>query len=189
MRTIAHMKVRIVASHPDKAGGLGFLGQSLRGFPILALALGTAVAGTLANLVMHEERASTSLTPVVVATMVFILFICAGPLLAFIRPMREAQDDAELTYGALAISVGERFEDRWLSRAGTLGDEALGVPISPRPPTSSAWSANVDDMRPIPIQLKDFLPLLVATVLPFLPIILRQVSFDELLTVAKRMLM
>jgi len=44
-------------------------------------------------------------------------------------------------------------------------------------------------MRPIPIQLKDFLPLLVATMLPFVPIILRQVSFDELLTVARHMLM
>jgi hypothetical protein len=189
MRTIAHMKVRIVASHPDRAGGLGFLGQSLRGFPVLALALGTAVAGTLANLVMHEERASTSLTPVVVATMIFILFICAGPLLAFIKPMREAQDDAELTYGALAISMGEQFEDRWLSKARTLGDEALGVPDFSSTTDLFSIVANVDAMRPIPIQIKDFIPLLAATVLPFLPIILRQVSFDELLTVAKRMLM
>ena len=189
MRTIAHMKVRIVASHPDKAGGLGFLGQSLRGFPVLALALGTAIAGTLANLVMHEERASTSLTPVVVATVIFILFLCAGPLLAFIKPMREAQDDAELTYGALAISVGEQFENRWLSRAGTLGDEALDVPDFSSTTDLFSIVANVDDMRPIPIQLKDFLPLLVATMLPFVPIILRQVSFDDLLTVARHMLM
>ncbi len=50
-------------------------------------------------------------------------------------------------------------------------------------------AANVTDMRPIPIEIKDFVPLLVATVLPFLPIILRQVSFADLLTVAKRMLM
>jgi len=183
------MKVRIVASHPDKAGGLGFLGQSLRGFPVLALALGTAIAGTLANLVMHEERASTSLTPVVVATVIFILFLCAGPLLAFIKPMREAQDDAELTYGALAISVGEQFENRWLSRAGTLGNEALDVPDFSSTTDLFSIVANVDDMRPIPIQLKDFLPLLVATMLPFVPIILRQVSFDDLVTVARHMLM
>ena len=189
MRTIAHMKVRIVASHPDKAGGLGFLGQSLRGFPILALALGTAIAGTLANLVMHDERASTSLTPVVVATMVFILLICAGPLLTFIKPMREAQDDAELTYGALATSLGERFEDRWLGKSGGLGDEALGVPDFSSTADLYSVAGKVDEMRPIPIQLKDFIPLLAATVLPFLPILLRQVSFDEVLTVAKRMLM
>ncbi|HKO34816.1 MAG TPA: hypothetical protein VJY85_13800, partial [Candidatus Limnocylindria bacterium] len=51
---IARMDVRIIPSHPDHAGGLGFLGQSLRGFPILAFAFGSAVAGTLANLVIHE---------------------------------------------------------------------------------------------------------------------------------------
>jgi len=188
MRTIAHMDVRIVASHPDKMGGLGFLGQSLRGFPILAFALGSAVAGTLANLVVHEARPSTSLTPVVVATMVFILLICAGPLLAFIRPMREAQDDAELSYGALATSLGERFEERWLARV-PVAAEALEVPDFSSTTDLFSVAANVTEMRPIPIEIKDFFPLLLATVLPFLPIILRQVSFEDLLTVAKRMLM
>lgn len=189
MRNIAHMKVRIVASHPDRAGGLAFLGQSLRGFPLLALALGTAIAGTLANLVMHDARASTSLTPVVVATVLFILFICAGPLLTFIKPMREAQDDAELTYGALATSLGERFEDRWLPRAETVGEDALQVADFSSTADLYSIVAKVDEMRPIPIQIKDFIPLLAATFLPFLPIILRQVSFGELVDVAKRMLM
>jgi hypothetical protein len=189
MRTIAHMKVRIVASHPDKAGGLAFLGQSLRGFPVLALALGTAIAGTLANVVMHDTMPSTALTPVVVATVIFILFICAGPLLTFIKPMREAQDDAELNYGALATSLGKRLEGRWLPQAETVGDEALGVPDFSATADLYSIAAKVDEMRPIPIQLKDFFPLLVATLLPFLPIILRQVSFSELLEVSKRLLM
>lgn len=41
----------------------------------------------------------------------------------------------------------------------------------------------------MPIELKDFVPLLAGTILPFLPIILRQVSFTDVLTVAKRLLM
>jgi hypothetical protein len=138
------MKVRIVAAHPDKAGGLGFLGQSLRGFPILSLAMGSAIAGTLANLVMHEERASTSLTPVVVATVLFILLLCAGPLLTFIKPMREAQDDAELSYGALATALGERLGGPLAGQAESLQDDALGVPDFSATATStaspSAWT-------------------------------------------------
>jgi hypothetical protein len=189
MRGIAHMKVRIVAAHPDKAGGLGFLGQSLRGFPVLALALGSAIAGTLANLVMHEQRASTSLAPVVVGTVILILFISAGPLLAFIRPLREAQDDAELSYGALATSVGTRFEDRWLPQRNDIAPDALGVTDFSATTDLFAVAANVTEMRPIPIELKDFAPLLGATILPFVPVILRQVSFADLLTVARHMLM
>jgi hypothetical protein len=189
MRTIARMGVRIIASHPDKAGGLGFLGQSLRGFPILSLAMGSAIAGTLANLMLHDQRASTSLTPVVVATVVFILLLCAGPLLTFIKPMREAQDDAELSYGALATSLGQQLEDRWLPKAERLDADALGAPDFSSTADLFSVTAHVDEMRPIPIQLKDFIPLLAATLLPFLPIILRQVSFSELLEVAKRMLM
>ncbi len=189
VRRIAQMDVRIIASHPDHAGGLGFLGQSLRGFPILAFAFGSAVAGTLANLVIHENHPATSLTPVIIATVVFILLISAGPLLAFIRPMREAQDDAELSYGALATSLGQRFEERWLPQANDVPPDALGVTDFSATTDLFSVVANVTDMRPIPIEIKDFAPLLVATVLPFLPIILRQVSFGDLLIVAKRMLM
>jgi len=189
VRRIARMDVRIIASHPDHAGGLGFLGQSLRGFPILAFAFGSAVAGTLANLVIHEGHSPTTLTPVIIATIVFILLISVGPLLAFIRPLREAQDDAELSYGALATSVGHHFEERWLPQANDAPLDALGVPDFSATTDLFSVVANVTDMRPIPIEIKDFLPLLVATFLPFLPIILRQVSFADLLTVAKRMLM
>ena len=189
IRRIARMDVRIIASHPDHAGGLGFLGQSLRGFPILAFAFGSAVAGTLANLVIHEGHSPTTLTPVIIATIAFILLISVGPLLAFIRPLREAQDDAELSYGALATSVGQRFEERWLPQANDVPLDALGVTDFSATTDLFSVVANVTDMRPIPIEIKDFVPLLVATFLPFLPIILRQVSFADLLTVAKRMLM
>lgn len=189
IRRIARMDLRIIASHPDHAGGLGFLGQSLRGFPILAFAFGSAVAGTLANLVIHENHPPTTLTPVIIATVAFILLISAGPLLAFIRPLREAQDDAELSYGALATSVGQRFEERWLPQANDVSPDALGVTDFSATTDLFSVVANVTDMRPIPIELKDFIPLLMATVLPFLPIILRQVSFADLLTVGRRMLM
>lgn len=189
VRGIARLKIRIVASHPDRAGGLGFLGQALRAFPVMAMGMGTAIAGTLANLMVHEREASTSLTPVVVGTVVFILFICAGPLLSFVKPMLEAQDDAQLTYGALATTLGERFEDRWLNRAPTLDSDALGVPDFSATADLYSVTAHVDEMRFVPIEIRDFVPLLLCTLLPFLPIILRQVSFDEILAVAKRLLM
>jgi hypothetical protein len=189
VRGIARMDLRIVASHPDKAGGLGFLGQSLRGFPMLAFAFGSAIAGTLANLMMYDSRNATGLTPVVGATVLFIILICAGPLLAFIKPLRKAQDDAELTYGALATAVGRRLEERWLVPGREIEPDDLAVPDFSTTEDLFGIVARVVEMRPIPLEIKDFAPLLVATVLPFLPIILRQVSFADLLEVARHMLM
>jgi hypothetical protein len=189
MWTLARMDLRIVASHPDRAGGLAFVGQSLRAFPILALALGSAIAGTLANLVIYDNRTPHALTPVVVVTAVLILLISAGPLLVFVRPLREAQDDAELTYGALAAAMGMQLEGKWLPRAHDLEAKALEVPDFSSTTDLYSVVAGVRDMKPIPIELKDFAPLLIATLIPFLPIILRQVSFAELLNVARHLLM
>lgn len=142
MRTLARMNLRIIASHPDRAGGLAFVGQSLRGFPVLAIALGTAIAGTLANLVVYDNRTPHALTPVVAITALLILLLAAGPLLAFVIPLRQAKDDAELTYGALATALGTKLEARWLPRAHDLETSALEVPdFRPRPTCSAWWPA------------------------------------------------
>jgi hypothetical protein len=189
LRRVARMDVRIVASHPDKAGGLGFLGQSLRAFPLFAVAFGSAIAGTLANMLTYDNRSATALAPFVVATIVVILLLCAGPLLAFVRPLREAQDDAELRYGALATSLGSRFEERWLDKAPDLGPDALAVPDFSATTDLYSVVGQVVDMRIIPLEIKDFAPLLIAAILPFVPIILQQVSLAELLEVIRHVLM
>ncbi len=113
--------------------------------------------------------------------------ICAGPLLAFVRPLREAQDDAELTLWCAGHVGGQRFEERWLPQARTIGPDALGGYRISRRPTDlfSVVGQRRRTCVPSRIEIKDFVPLLVATVLPFLPIILRQVSFADLLTVAQ----
>ncbi len=156
---------------------------------MLAIALGTAIAGTLANLVVYDNRTPHALTPVVAITALLILLLAAGPLLAFVRPLRQAKDDAELTYGALATAIGTKLEARWLPRAHDLETNALEVPDFSATTDLFSVVAGVRDMRPMPIELKDFVPLLAGTILPFLPIILRQVSFADVLTVAKRLLM
>ena len=140
MRTLAHMNLRIIASHPDRAGGLAFVGQSLRGFPVLAIALGTAVAGTLANLVVYDNRTPHPLTPVVLVTALLILLLCAGPLLAFVIPLRQAKDDAELTYGALATALGTAASRPAGSLAAMTWNRLRSrYPISRPRPTCSAW--------------------------------------------------
>jgi len=189
LRTVARMDLSILASHPDKAGGLGFVGQSLRAFPLFAFAFGSAIAGTLANLLTYDNRSAAALAPFVVATILVILLLCAGPLLVFIPPLRQAQDDAELTYGALATSLGMRFEERWLGKAPDVGPDALAVPDFSATTDLYSVVGQVVEMRLIPLEIKDFVPLLAGTILPFLPIILRQVSFAELLEVVRHVLM
>jgi hypothetical protein len=189
LRAVARMDLRIVASHPDKAGGLGFVGQSLRAFPLFAVAFGSAIAGTLANMLTYDNRSAAALAPFVVATIVVILLLCAGPLLVFMRPLRQAQDDAELTYGALATSLGLRFEERWLDKAPDVGPDALAVPDFSATTDLYSVAGQVVEMRFIPLEIKDFVPLLIGTVLPFLPILLQQVSFTELVEVVRHVLM
>ena len=45
LREVSQMNLRLVSAHPDQAGGLGFLSQSVRAFCIVGMGLGAIVAG------------------------------------------------------------------------------------------------------------------------------------------------
>jgi len=47
------LDLRLIPGHPDRVGGLKFVSSSLRGFRLISFALGTFVAGTVANKVHH----------------------------------------------------------------------------------------------------------------------------------------
>ncbi len=56
---ISRLRLRLVASHPDRAAGLGFVGHSVRAFAIVALALMTIAAGRSAHIVLEDGTLRT----------------------------------------------------------------------------------------------------------------------------------
>jgi hypothetical protein len=52
----ARLDLRLIPGHPDLAGGLMFVGSSLRSFWLLSFALGAIAAGTVANRVTNEKK-------------------------------------------------------------------------------------------------------------------------------------
>jgi hypothetical protein len=70
---VARLDLKLMPSHPDRAGGLGFLAQSAPAFSLLASAMTAAVAGKVATRVMFDGVPLQHFTHVVVALAVLIL--------------------------------------------------------------------------------------------------------------------
>lgn len=176
---MAQMGLYLVPAHPDQAGGLQFLAYSARVFATLALPIGVVVAGTLANKVMAgASPLGHEATPVLTAAVTLLLF--ATPPLVFTRALLAAWRLGVYRYGDLAARAGEAFESRWLAEGKKLDAELMERPDFSATTDLYAIVANVYAMRTAIYDIQGLLSVVVATVLPFVPIWLSAIPFSAI---------
>ena len=186
---LSRLNLQLLPSHPDRAGGLAFVGTSLRGFTPVAFGLGAAVAAGAAEAIFVDGRPVQEFKLVVGALVVGMVVLFAGPLFIFAPPLRRARIRGIFAYGELASAVGRRFEERWLGRHGEVSDDALSVQDFSATTDLYQVVANVSAMRVTPVNLWILIPLVVATLLPFVPIVLAILPLRELLALIAKLAM
>lgn len=185
---MSRLNLRLVPSHPDKAGGLNFVSSSLRGFRLIALSLGVIVAGTEANRVVYAGASPLAFRNVAIGLLAFILVLSAGPLTVFITKLRETKRRGTFEYGALAGALGQQFEQKWIERVKTLDESVLSEPDFSATTDLNQVVANVYEMRDVPFDLKSLAEIVGATLLPFVPVALMAVPFDVVMESAAKLL-
>jgi hypothetical protein len=182
LRQVSHMGLHLVASHPDKAGGLLFVAFSPRMFTPLALAIGIIIAGTFANEVIQQglNPVDHPATPIATAVVVVIMFLT--PPLIFGRVLLMAWRRGIFEYGALASRLGTQFENKWLSPGSIVDTESLERPDFSSTTDLYSVTANVYSMRPVLFDARAALALAVATLIPFAPVFLTVIPAKVILT-------
>jgi len=174
---MSRMKLRLISSHPDRAGGLMFVGYSLEAFAPLAFTLGVLGAGEVLNQVVHRGAPPEQFKYLATGVALFAVILFAAPVLVFVRPLIQEHRRGILAYGAFAVRVGEQFERKWLNGqavdAETLHDRDFA-------PTNSLYSitGRAFQMRRLPFEARSVLLLAGATLLPFVPAALVALPLD-----------
>jgi hypothetical protein len=186
---ISRLDLRLIPSHPDLSGGLRFVAVSLRAFSVVALALAVNMAGTVGEMIVVDQRAPTEFQFLVAGLLAFVLLIFAGPLLLLARPLLRARIRGIFAYGELAGALGRRFETKWLSAGDAIDAEALSAPDFSATTDLFSVAANVRAMQVVPFDLKALLPLVLATLLPFVPLVFTFVSVDTVLSFVAKLVL
>lgn len=177
---VSRLRLRLVASHPDLAGGLRFLAGSMGAFAPIGFALGAVVAGTLAENILRAKSTPVGHAAPVIACGVVSLIAFAGPLFVFMGPLRRAWLRGTMEYGALAGAAGRRLEERWLASGRSPAPSVLEVPDFSAASDLYTITANVRRMSPMPMGVWDVAPLAIATLLPFVPLFLLVIPVDQM---------
>jgi hypothetical protein len=178
---VAWCRLRLVPTHPDRSGGLGFLANIAAAFAPLLAAHGALLAGFIANRIFFQGAKLPDFKVELGVVVVFLLVIVVGPLLFFMPQLATARRVGLREYGTLARRYVQEFDDKWL-RGGAPPSEPL---IGSADIQSLADLANsfevVRSMSPVPFTRNTVVQLAVITLLPVAPLLLTMISLEELL--------
>lgn len=179
---MSRLDLHLIAGHPDRVGGLKFVSSSIRSFRLVSFALGTVVAGSIADRLVHQGTQPLDFKNLVIALMVFLLILFAGPLTIFTKKLRQTKRLGIFQYGSLARYVGTKFEEKWIYRKGNVDETSLAVQDFSATTDLYSIAANVYEMREVPFTLRDLIgPIGVSAMLPFIPLALLAMPLEVIL--------
>ena len=190
LRDIARCDLRLVATHPDRCGGIAFIGQYPKSYTLFVFAISSVVA---AGVLKHVVYAGASLMTFKFALIGLVVFLCVAfvlPLLAFSPVLKALKRQGLSHYGALASRHNLAFEAKWIG--GTAGDPAEGPLGSPDVSSLADLAAGyelVKNMRTLPVTKASVVPLVLAALAPLAAVALTQAPFKLILRELKGLLL
>jgi len=178
---VVRCDLRLVPTHPDRAGGLGFLWGIVPAFAPLLAAHGTLLAGLMANQIFFHGRHLPDFKIELLVVVLFLLTIVLGPLLLFAPHLAAARRIGLREYGTLAQRYVREFDDKWLRGGAPTGEPLVGsADIQSLADLGNSFEI-IQGMSAVPFTRNTAVQLAVITLLPVAPLLLTMVSFDELL--------
>ena len=177
---VSRIELRLVPTHPDRVGGLGFLANTVYAFAVLAVAHGTLLAGLLANRIFHLGAALPQFKVEIAVLVVFLLCVVLGPLLVFAPLLAQAKRQGLREYGTLAERYVREFDGKWLRGGAPAGEPFVGsADIQSLADLANGYEV-VRTMRLAPITKEAILRLTAAALVPIVPLLLTMMPFEEL---------
>lgn len=178
---VARLELDLIPTHPDRNGGLGFLGGGAYAFAPLLTALGAMLAGMIANRIFHQGASLAAFKLEIVVLVALGMLLLMGPLLVFAPKILAAQRQGLRDYGAFAAEYMRDFDRRWLRSDDHDGEALLGTgDIQSLADIGNAFAV-IREMKGAIVSRAMLTQLTVATLLPFVPLVFTMIPIEQLL--------
>ena len=168
-----------MSTHPDQAGGLGFLSQALLASDPLAAAFGALMAGSMATRIFHSGATLPGFKLQIAAGVLLVVF--AGEFFVFAHRLSRVKRKGQSEFSILSQRYVREFDVEWM-RGGAPADEPFGRSADVQSLADPGHSFEmVKSVRAVPVAMQDLTRLGVATLLPIGPLLLTVMPMEELL--------
>jgi hypothetical protein len=177
---VNRIELNLIPTHPDRCGGLSFLGMSSYAYGPILFAQGAIVAGIVADRVLYRGESLQSFKLQIGGFVVFFVVAVLAPLLMFSLRMARTKRKGLADYGLFAQRYVESFDQKWLCSSSP-SPKLLGTPDVQALADLGASYDIVREMRVVPFGLQDVSRLALAAAAPLTPLLLTVFSLEELI--------
>jgi hypothetical protein len=180
LRRLAPVGLRLVPTHPDRVGGLGFLDALPKAFGLVAFSISAVAASGWAHAVAQHGANVADYRVQMVVTVLSCTAVFIAPMLVLSGPMSRARKAALLAYGALVARHGDALHRRWI------GGERVDDPLLDSPEIGPAADAAVlyesaERMLPVPLRPATVAAVAIPAALPMVAVLAIQIPVVDLL--------
>lgn len=190
LRDIARCDLRLVATHPDRCGGIAFIGQYPKTYLLFVFAVSTVVSATVLKQVVFGGVSLMAFKFALLSMILFLLAAFAAPLAFFSPKLIQLKRRGLSTYGTLVSRHNLAFEARWIAQSDPeQAEEPLGSPDMSSLADLAAGYELVKKMRAVPLTKESFMPVLLAALIPMLVVAATQAPLAKILSEIKGLLL
>jgi hypothetical protein len=162
---VSHLKLQLLAAHPDRAGGLGFLSRSSLAFAPLLFALSALLSGQIASRIFYKSQSLLAFKMTILGFVVLLIAVPIAPMFLFTLQLLRAKREGLAEYGNLASTYVIDFNQKWL-RTKDNEEQLLGTGDIQSLADLDGSFTIVREMRAVPLATDELVQLLVVTVAP-----------------------
>ena len=178
---VSRIELKLVPTHPDRSGGLGFLASIGYACVPLLLAQGAVLSGMIAGRIFYTGAKLPEFKLEVIGLVAVMVFVILGPMLVFSMQLAAAKRAGLREYGTLAQRYTREFDDKWLRGGAPAGEPLIGsADIQSLADLGNSFEV-VKGMKLAPFTLQNVLQLAIVTVAPLFPLTLTMFSLQEVL--------
>jgi hypothetical protein len=178
---VSRLDLNLIPTHPDRAGGLGFLTGTAHAMMPLLIAQSAVISGVMANRIFFQGAKLMQFRLEILFLVLFLVALALGPLMLFAPRLLACQRLGRREYGLLASRYVAAFDDKWLRNARDGQTELLGsADIQSLADLGNSFAV-VDSMNPFPFGKAAAIRVALMTALPLLPLVLTVIPFNELI--------
>jgi len=178
---LSRARLILKPTHPDKAGGLGIIMLAQKSFNMLFVAGSVVVSGELMIRLINNPESFLTVRNEIIGYIIICIILVLFPLLFFMGKLIKTKQEALINMSKLGAELSSKFEREWES------DEPIEKRVAENEVDPSMLVDyigvfdSVQQMRPLPITVRDIIGLAIPLIVPFVPLLVIHFSVLELL--------
>ncbi|HKM56563.1 MAG TPA: hypothetical protein VJY33_24375, partial [Isosphaeraceae bacterium] len=185
---VSRLDLDLTPTHPDRSGGLGFLGWGLASFALVLMAISAVLSGSFAFEIVHRGSSLNILKYHIIVFVVLAIVILHAPLLVFTSRLAMCWFRGLLDFGALIGDHDRAFDEKWVKAQGVSRAKLLGSPDVASLADIAQVFEHVERMQLLPFDKKAIIVLVAAALIPMVPLLGTVIGLTDILSMLGKFL-